>query len=365
MSIPSCYSNIIGFSRKENTCLDGGIHGPWSASYATSDSGLYLDELPGMPQGFLGSLGGNYDIWEKMTNAMDNAIRAFKIDVLGEILKYKEPVRSRFKGEIGGKSFTTTLSDYSYHGLRMYSDVRGGSFILRGVYLILNVTEAITLNIYDEYDLLHSIALTSQAGRPLYNAITPITLPLQNEGSFSGNYYFLYQTSGLPYNNKLGCNCAGQKWCFDIVNPCYHYSRDAWTEWSMIAGVAGNVLADRDDWLTSREGAGMILNGEFYCDVLATLCTDDADWTTNEVNFAIAHAIWYKTGEFLATYIMDSEEVSRKTLLGVEQWNANRQFYNARYVTMINFIAENFEDERNECLKCREPLGYRKRSQLL
>ena len=355
MSVPSCFQSIIGFSRKENPCVDTA----WDPFFADSESGLYVDELPGMPQGFIESLGGNYNIWEKMTNAMENAIGAFKIDVLSEILKYKEPARGRFKGDIGAKTFTSLLSDYTYHGQRMYSDINGGSYVLRGVTLILNVTEAVTLEIYDEYDLLYSVALTSTAGKPKYNIITPIELPLQ------GNYYFLYTTSGRPYNNKLTCNCGGAKWCFDVCHPCYRPTRDGWTQWAMVGGVGGDNLADRENWNTSREGAGMILHGDFTCDIIGTLCTDHSDWTGNEIDFAIANAIWYKTGEFLATYVMDSEEVSRQTLLGVEQWNANRTFYNARYVAMIDFIAQNFEAEGNDCLKCRQPMGYRKRSQML
>lgn len=358
MSVNACYDSIIGFSRKQDLCVEDESSG-WLANYAVSDSGLYIDELPGMPQRFISSLGGNYDIWEKMTNALENAINAFKIDALGEILKYKEPVRDRFRGDIGGKSFVNTLTDHDYYGLRMYSDVSGGVFVLRGVSLITNVTEAVTLEIYDEYDLLYSIAVSSQAGRPKYTAFTPITLPLV------GNYYFLYQSSGQPYNNKLNCNCGGYKWCFNDEHPCYAPSRDIWTQWAMVGGVSNDVLADRDDWGTSREAMGMILHGDFGCDVIGTLCSDHADWTGNEVDLAIANAIWYKTGEFLATYVMDSEEVSRRTLLGVEQWNANRAFYNARYVAMINFIAENFEESRNECLKCKNPFGYSRKTQML
>ena len=353
MSVPVCFDSIIGFSRKEDLC----VLPEWDPYFSESLSGLFVDELPGMPQRFIDSLGGNYNIWEKMTNSMKNAINTFKIDVLGEILNYMEPSRARFKGDIGGKSFNTTLSDYTYHGLRMYSEIEGGAYILRGVSLILDVTEAITLEIYDEYDLLHTVNLTSQAGRPKYTVITPISLPL------IGNYYFLYTTSGLPYNNKLNCNCGGYKWCFNTNNPCYRPSRDGWTEWAMVAGVAGDDLTIRDDWSTSREGSGMILHGDFNCDVLSSFCSDHSDWVSNEIDYAIANAIWYKTGEYLATYIMDSEEVSRRTLLGVEQWNANRTFYNARYVTMINFIAQNFEADRSECLRCKSPI--RKRVQML
>ena len=355
MSVPTCFEHIIGFDRKECPCVGES----WDSDYSESESGLYITELPGMPAGFIDSLGGCYTIWEKMTNSLTNAINTFKIDVLGEIYKYWEPSRRKYKGDIGNKSFTQTLSACSYQGLRMYSDIIGGSYILRGFWLILSVTEAITLEIYDEYDLLYTYHLTSEAGKPKYNAITPLELDL------AGNYYFIYTTTGVAYNNKLTSNCGGYKWCFDTCNnSCFGQSRENWTEWSQVAGVCGDVLADREYWGTSRDAHGLILHGDFTCDILGTLCSDHTDWT-DEIGLAIAHAIWYKTGEYLATFIMDTEEVSRKTLLGVEQWNANRAFYNARYVTMINFIAENFESEENECLQCKPPMGYKHRVQML
>ncbi len=357
MSVPTCFESIIGFSRKEDSC----VVDAWDDSYADSISGLYVDELPGMPQRFVSSLGGNYDIWEKMTNSLDNAIRTFKVDVLQEIFKYKEPARRRFYGDIGGKSFTSILSDNgTYKGIRLYSDIKGGVFILRGISLILDVTEAVTLEIYDEYDLLYSYALTSIAGKPTKTTITPLELELDR------NYYFLYTTTGNPYNNKLTCNCGGFHWCFCLEDPCFGPSRDKWTEWAMVGGVTGDTLSERDDWGTSRNAQGMILHGSFDCDILGTLCdTDYSDFEGNEVDLAIAHAIWYKTGAYIATFIMDSEEVSRRTLLGTEQWAANAAFYEERYKLMIQFIAENFEDERNECLKCKDPHGFSHRIQIL
>lgn len=352
MSINTCFDYIIGFSRKEDACIDGGVNDPWDESYALSDSGLYVDELPGFPSRFVASLGGNYDIWEKMTYARENAINTFKMDVYNEILKYYEPRQSGFRGNIGEKSYTTTLlSPCDYQGLRLYSDILGGSFILRGVYLFLNVTEEVTLYIYDDYDLLYSFAVQAVAGKPTYTAIDPTTLQL------GGNYYFIYQTSGQPYNNHVVCNCGSYKWCFNVEHSCFKYSRHGWTQWAMVAGVCGDDISDRYDWGTSRDAYGLVLFGDFACDLLATLCSEHSDWTGNMIDQAIAHAIWYKTGEFLSVYIMDSEEVSRRTLLGVEQWNANRAWYNDRYAKMINFIAQNWDENRNECLQCRNPFN--------
>ena len=357
MSIPACFSSLLGYSRKEDVCnFDS-----WDDAYGVSDSGLYIDELPGLPQRFIASFGGSYDTWEKFYNSIDNAVKTFQVDVLAEILKYKTPARRRFYGDIGGKSFTTALGSCgTYHGLRMYTDIKGGTFTLRAITLILNVTEAVTLQIYDEYDLLYTYALTSTAGKPTKTTIAPLELDTDR------NYYFLYTTTGSPYNNKLTCNCGSFHWCFCLENPCFGPSRDAWTEWAMVGGVCGDTLSERDDWGTSRDAQGMILHGNFGCDILGTLCDEDySDWTGNEVDLAIAHAIWYKTGEYLTAYIMDSEEVSRRVLLGTEQWAANITYYATRYKDMLAFIAENFEDERNECLKCKDPHGITMRSQVL
>ena len=361
MSVNACYDFLLGYSRKSDAC----IADDWDDSYSISDSGLYIDELPGMPQRFVASLGGNYDIWEKMANAMENAINSFKIDLLAELYKYYEPARKRFYGDVGYRTFTTTKISDTYKGLRMYSDIIGGEYVLSGFWLLMDTTETVTLEIYDDYDLLYSYSLTSSAGKPKYNAITPIRLPLGDPTQQGYNYYFLFQSAGNVYNNKLTCNCGSYKWCFNTEKPCYEYSRDQWTNWGMVAGVTGDDLTIRDDWGTSREAYGLVLHGEFNCDTVGNICDEHTDWTGNELDFAKANAIWFKTGAFLSAYVMDSEEVSRRTLLGTEQWANNMKYYNERYVAMIEFIAQNYEIGRNECLKCRDPHGYKVKSQFL
>jgi hypothetical protein len=360
MSVPICFDSVVGFTRNPDACLTAG----YLPEYSNSDSGLYISELQGMSLRILNSTGGNFSLWEKMEFATENAIAAFKIDVMKAILENMEPARKNFIGDIGGKSFSSVLNAGAtdLNGLRMYSDIIGGSYTLRGVTTILNVAEPITLGIYDEYNLLHSIILAdSKAGQPSYTAIIPIQFTL------IGNLYFLYSTTGLPYNNKLTCNCGGHKWCFNIDHPCYKYSRDRWTEWSMVAGIHGAAadIANREDWPTSREARGMILHGDYGCDTLGILCSDHSDWANNQVDSAIAWAILFKAGSFLSGYIMDSEEVSRYTLLGVDGLMANMAYYEDRYKVMIEFIAANIEEDRNECLRCKNPHGYKRQSQML
>ena len=109
----------------------------------------------------------------------------------------------------------------------------------------------------------------------------------------------------------------------------------------------------------------MILHGNFTCSIFDALCNEDSDFNNDELDRAMAWAILYKTGEFLTNYIMDTGEVSRYTLLGTEALNENRVYYNKRYAILVDWLAQNMDDDRNDCLKCKSPMGLRRRSQML
>lgn len=355
MSINPCFQYIFGFTRSEDQCVND-----YDASYSLSDSGLYMDELQGTSLRILDAVGGKDSIWEMMERARQNGINAFKTDIFAELLKYNEYRREKFTGEIGHRRFTQVISKTTYHGMRIYSDIRGGVFTLRGVTLNLNSTEAVNLLIYDDFELLHTVALTSSAAKPQYNAITPIDLDL------NGNYYFIYAPVGTPYNNKMTCGCGGYRWCFNTEKPCYNASKDNWTLWCMAGGIRGTDPTERDTWGVSQDAMGLRLHGEFKCDAMNMLCSDASDFENNEIDSAIAWAILYKSAEFLTYDIKNSGEVSRYVLIGADDvLSTNMAYYSERYAALINFIAANIEPSRNECLKCKPALGIGKTSQRL
>ncbi len=356
MSINTCFQNIVGLSRSEDICVDG-----WDASYSTSASGLFIDELQGMSLRILDAVGGKDDIWQLMDRARTNGINTFKTDIWGELLKHNEYRRIKFAGEIGHRRFTDNITLDTYHGIRLFSDIRGGTFTLRGVTLNLSTTEAVDLLIYNDYELLHTInGITSTANKPDYNAITPIELDLE------GNYYFLYSPVGSPKNNKMTCGCGGYKWCFDLEHPCFKMSKENWTQWAMAGGIHGDDPTLREDWGVSHFAQGLRLHGEFKCDSSALLCNDSSDFENNEVDQAIAWAILFKSAEFLTYEIKNSGEVSRYTLIGNDAvLSSNMAYYSERYTAMINFIAENLSIDSNDCLRCRPALGIGKTSQWL
>jgi hypothetical protein len=355
MSINSCLAEIIGFSRSEDLCVDG-----WDPSFADSLSGIYIDEMEGMSLRILDSVGGKDSIWGMMDRARSAAINSFKTDIWAEILKSFEYRRDRFSGEIGNRRFTNVIFKDTYHGIRLFSDIKGGTFTLRGVTLNLNDTEAVSLLIYNDFELLDTINLVSSANKPAYNAITPVELEL------NGNYYFIIQPAGTPYNNKITCGCGGYKWCFNTEHPCYKGSKENWTLWCMAGGIHGTDIDKRDDWAVSQYAQGMRLHGDFKCDATDIFCSDASDFENNEVDSAVAWAIAFKTAEFLTYEIRNSGEVSRYTLLGNDAvLTANMSYYSERYSALLTFIGENIPVDANDCLQCRPSRGIGMYSQRL
>jgi hypothetical protein len=352
MSLPVCFQDIYGFTRSEDLCVSG-----YDASYSVSASGLYMDELLYSLR-ILDSIGGKDSLFEMMERARVNGINKFKNDIFLELFKYNEYRREKFTGEIGHRRFTQVITKDTYHGMRFFSDIRGGVFTLRGVTLNLNSTEAVNLLIYDDFELLHTVVINSEAAKPKYTAITPIDLPL------NGNYYFLYSPIGTPYNNKMTCGCGGYRWCFNTEKPCYNSSKENWTLWAMAGGIHGDNPVDRDDWGVSQDAQGLRLHGEFKCDAMQMLCSDASDFENNEIDSAIAWACLYAGTEFLIYELKKSTEVSRNKLIGDDiAINTGLSFCSEHYVPLINFIAEHIEPSRNECLRCKPALGMSKTSQ--
>lgn len=348
MSVNTCFQTVIGFVRSADGCVTG-----YDPIYSESDSGLFLNELQGLSLRILDSVNADGEVWGKMVNAREAAINTFKQDVFTEILKYNEFIRGKFTGDIGRRQFTSVINKQTYHGMRLYSDIRGGKFTLRGVTLSLNTTEAVDLYIYDEFELLHTVSgLASSAGKPRRNDITPIELDLH------GDYYFIYAPVGTPYNNKLTCGCGGYRWCFDPVRPCYKLSKDKWTDWAMIGGIYGSDINSRKDWNVSHNAQGMILHGDFKCDASGMLCNDSVDFENSEIDRGMAFAIWYKTGQYMIYDIINSGEVSRWTLLGKADVLPDLyNHYSEKYSEMINFVAQNIEPERNDCMRCKSVIS--------
>lgn len=366
--LKNCWDNIVGITRNAD-CLDE-IYRP--DDYNTSLSGLYLDELKGINLNFTEDTGG--DLWQKVANSYENAIRTFKMDVMNELLKYHKSRYDTFIGNIGSQRFTRSLVlNKPYAGLRMYcNDIKGGFFTLKAIGVLMDRAETFVIDIYNNLseDPLYSYEVSSLANKvSTYNLPTSIDLPLSVDNWDNLEYFFIYnRLSKQPKDNKPTCGCGGVYWCFKPENPCFadaKQTKDRWRQFAMIGGIQGEDISLREQWPVTQEMNGIILIGEYNCDKFSYLCNDNMDFEYDEIGQAVSHAIAYKWGEFTMDYFLDTQEISRMTTLGVEAINNNREYYNSRYALMIDFIASNIDVSKYGCLSCKPPHNAKFSRQLL
>lgn len=362
-----CWNKIVGITRNTE-CLEQ-YNRP--DDYNTSLSGLYLDELRGINLMFVQDTG--QDLWDKINIAYQNAIRTFKSDIVGEILKYNKLRYSSFIGNIGSQRYKNNLAlTKQYAGVRMYcNDIKGGIFNLKAIGVILNTSSTFNLEIYDNLSEtpLHTIELTSVANKFNVTNITPIELQLSDSNYDNLEYFFLYQRGSMqPKDNKPTCGCGGVNWCFNVEHPCFadaKATKERWRQFAMIGGIEGDTIADREDWGIAGNMNGIVLIGEFKCDLYTLFCNDNMDFENEPIGQAVAHAINYKWGEFVMDYFLDTQNISRYTTLGLEAINNNREYYNARYAVMVNFITENLDISQYGCLSCKSLQNAKFSRQLL
>lgn len=366
--LKDCWENIIGYTRSEQ-CIDDYKR---PVDYDFSLSGIYLDELKGINLNLVEDTGGV--LWDKLKNAYDNSIRTFKIDVISEILKNHKPRYDQFIGNIGSQRFTRSLNLIdSYAGVRMYcNDIKGGTFTLKAIGVLMDKTETFDVDIFDNLsnDSLETISVNSIANKiSITNLATPIVLPLSVDNYDNLEYFFLYNRgTKQPKDNKPTCGCGGVNWCFKPESPCFANSKatkERWMQFAMIGGIQGNDIDIREKWGITQEMNGLVLIGEFNCDKYSYFCNSNMNFEDDEIGQAVAHAIAYKWGEYVMDFFLDTHEISRFTALGNEAVNNNREFYNTRYNVMIDFISTNLDVSKFGCLSCRPVQNAKFNRQLL
>lgn len=340
MSIDTnCHDTIIGLTQK-NTELDG-----YLPAYSESKSNLYVDEL----QGIILNAQCDSTVWEMLLRARQNAWQVVRNDITAAMQAYHEKIRYNKSIDIGNHVFLSVANISTYAGMLWYSDIKGLTVTIKSITITPYETGNFEIKILTDDAEVYSdnVDLMTRKVKTV-TLSTPITLPL------FGNIVFLVSTNGKIYSQKLGC-CGSTASYFDRDRPNYNQNdRKEWRRWIMATGVTGTTT-DIDS-LTLRKGdsMGIEVNALFNCDDYDMFCSDNSDFIGDQVDRAIAFALWYKSGEQFLSEIVSTGEVNRYVLLGYEAIANLVNFYKERYNVMVQFAAQNMDTDRVECWTCRK-----------
>lgn len=357
--IPDCYESIVGLTRTDCECYTSI---PDDAS--DSMSGLYLDELVGLSfiQSMTNCDNGN-DLFQNMEKARDNAITSFQADTNALLLQNYKMKRKPFYGGIGRiVSNSITIPNGNYLGVRLRGDsVKGGVLYIKSIGTSFYHSGIITLNIYNNLgELVGNYNLNAVQDVHTQNPVN-IQLPLYSDYAENMEYSFVYQYDDnlRPKVNDIKCSCGSFKPVFNCRKPYYHNSHEktyGWADWLMVGGINSVGLPDFTALpdATNNYMYGLTFQVELKCKVGDVLCTDQLDFDGNPLAAAMAIAIQNKAGEILGSWVLQSGNLNRFTLINTEQLINDVANFKTTYNQMIRYIVESADITQNDCFSCND-----------
>jgi hypothetical protein len=371
----SCFGQIIGITRSECDCRDI----PEEAT--VSDSDLYLFDLPGLHESMIDALedcDNAPSVFESAATAINEAVSTIKTDLLSCLrsnLRLKV-ARPAFDGEIGDNKKAKTLINlnYAYHGMKMQvADVRGGYMIIKRIGIFANQTVALTVTISDNLgDVSETEVVNCVANTFVWHDLaTPLEVTLNNPGGGGYvEYYFTYEPPAnfQVRNTELHCGCgSGFKPYYDVNSPQFNTEGNkgnfGYANWCSVGGTYGNDLTEADEWTTSTQTQGMLLDVEFGCRAESIICSEAMNFNSDPFAMTLAHGVRYQAGVNLLRALSTSANINLGVLAdGQARANLMRE-YSSNYDQVVTWLCQQIATPENinqhsDCMSCRNQYGF-------
>lgn len=343
-----CLDTIVGLTDNDCDCYTTSR----PATYDTSISGYYLTDadegfnmLEAVAQGIPC---GDATIWDSLEASRSKAIVRLRTDFIGKLREVRRPRLNNFNSVIGKITANQTLNTaFQYAGVKLiFEEVKGGNFVIDELFIGLDTTKAVTLNITsnDPNWVTQTVSGTSEGGK--FKVLTPsssIELPmyadlvLNNTGDERLEYYIWYEipADSQPLNNRFVC-CG---------------SRPAWKQHLDISGFTTNTITPPIESGGGGSASGIAIRGYFQCDDMDYFCSLDKDAGISYRNI-VARAIQSKGSAYLLNYVLNKQDVSQYTLMNREEMHDKRAYLESRYNEYIQWLVDNYPSKANDCFVC-------------
>ncbi len=377
MSTAACFENIIGLSRRDCPCVEDR-----TVDAGVSESGLYLDELPGLNLRLLDTAAdcGDDGLWAKLERARENAIED-TIAELGACIAANtdtaRPPGTSIIGQDKNAARSSVKLPRTYHGLAIETAlVRGGICEITAIgtaFKAVNNTGTVAVKVYnrpeESADPIAEVTLNTTPDRVIWTDLPePIALTMQQDTAVQPRFWILYEPNGMEaMNTEINCGCVGYKPYWSHQNPQYTTKQDKgvhlWAWWAMAAGTKGDDLSGRLTWTVENPTHGLLLKVRLKCDEVSSFCDPNADYRMDPIQKVIAHAVRFKAGANLLQDILTSPRIDRFTMTAGEQLEALKKDYEAEFEKRVGgFLCPTLSghdsiNRYGDCRKCKDTWG--------
>lgn len=342
-----CLKNVIGITRNECECFTGNFTEEEKAEMRISNSGLYLDELQGLPK--LADIRESLickDYVNEAKTAIENAIKQTYDDVLISLAEKYKTSKKKYIGSIGQSSFFSTIESLGYNIFKVHSfEDTDAVLTINGVRVVTSKSGLIDFRLLKEVNGVVSVIYELNDVQATANSFTglnpskPIELNLIENNS-SVNYYFIWNPKTdseiKPKDTKISCGCSGGDAFSDYVQVVSGTSPDL------------NTLATNDLKYTR----GFVLDISAKCETGKIICKEYSN--ENAVAITMANMVRFLAGADFIAKILNSGKVNRFTLMNADVLKMTRQQFLSEYENRLVWLSQNIEVTNSDCFICRQ-----------
>jgi hypothetical protein len=361
---PACFENVVGLSRTDCEC-----YGTPPSGFDTSNSGLFIDETPGLNlERIFSAANCSKDGWTILQRANDSGVKSFVNEVLMGIREGTKWTREPGRSTIGGEKGTGTVNlNKPYHGIDLVlANHIGGTATIKRIGTAMKFTGSVDVSVYeaDNDTPLYTRTVSAVNNVRTWTEIDPITLSMEGNTSENPRYWFLFQpTTGQTALNYTiaSCGCSGKpKWSsnYNQLESAIVLDGQNWTAWAMANGTYGTTLSDRENWTHANETQGLMLDVEFKCDARATLCSGTPDYETDPVQMSIAYGIRLAAALDVISQVTGSTHVIRDNIAGGDELELLRVSLRKDKADIVGYLVEVFTspdgvNTYSDCFTCK------------
>lgn len=327
-----------------------------SVSGIVPDSGLYINDLPGISMKNIDAIAGpdqlNYlQLWNTIqargvrkfeTAIMGIMRKRYRIKTLLQSIDLLRQIDQIFYDPIGQyRGFAIELSFKNMQRL-VASPFQTTTIQTLSLYLTQAATADIPVKIFDlnTGDVLDSFVIPQAKAVIGWNMIK-VFKKYTSYRLFCGYDATAVKGTNLYIPPTVSYACAAcANWIYGFVF-CNAYVRGAQT---IVAG-------DFTDLAFTNQSYG--LSGVFNVG-----CTYDGLACNNKGLFA--NALWYLLGAEIMIERLSSDRINRYTTIDRDQAQANREYFEGEYTTILEQALEGVDLRMNDCcIECNAPVTYR------
>lgn len=353
-----CLNNVVGVTSSASQCVTGGLTPETIALLTKSTSGLYLEALPGgVELKSLTQMGNSQSMADMSLKAINQAIKMTEDAVtVGLAVSYKSE-RGAFDGEIGSPAVSGSITPtYGIQGLKLQPVSNSdGVLYVRRIRLYLDTSGPVQIQILRvPYGASQGEVYKSYTCNVVANVPTEATLPemarLQlNEGGQRYEFYIVYninELSGAKYKDvKIGCDSCNKK--------------NNLTNFVTVIGMQTSSTNDlTSQVLTDKFTHGLIVDVKATCDSGLLYCREFDN--NNAIAVTMSYAVWYKAGELLCEYVLESGDVNRYTTMSREYLYGKRNTFRTEFEQRIKYLIDpnyGIDVSSSNCYVCNEKVN--------